>query len=74
MANLTKNALASLVPGVAGAFATSITIGRNAPDGWTAFNGAIGDVFVYKVALSDAERQQLEAWIAASLAGDKPKP
>ena len=74
MADLTKNALASLVPGGAGPYATSITIGRNAPDGWTAFNGSIGDVFVYKVALSDAERQQLEAWIAASLAGDKAKP
>jgi hypothetical protein len=74
MADLTKNALTSLVPGVAGPFATSITIGRNAPDGWTAFNGAIGDVIIYKVALSDAERQQLEAWIAGSLAGDKARP
>ena len=74
MANLTKTAMSSLVPGGAGPFATSITVGRNAPDGWTAFNGAIGDVFVYKVALSDAERLQLEAWIAASLVGGKAKP
>ena len=71
MSNLTKNALTSLVPGVAGPYATSITVGRNAPDGWTAFNGAIGDVFVYKTALSDAERQQLEAWIARSLVEGK---
>ena len=74
MSNPTKNPMTSLVPGVAGAYATSITLGRNAPDGWTAFNGAIGDAFVYKSALSDAERQQLEASIAASLAQDQPNP
>lgn len=72
MSNPTKNALTSLVPGGAGAFATSITVGRNAPDAWTAFNGAIGDVFVYKTALSDAERRQLEAVIAQSLLEKKP--
>ena len=62
------------MPGIAGAYATSITLGRNAPDGWTSFNGAIGDVFVYKTALSEAERQQLETSIAASLAQDQTKP
>ena len=71
MSNPTKTALTSLVPGVAGAYATSITVGRNAPDGWTAFNGAIGDVFVYTTALSDPERQQLEAWIAHTLVDGK---
>ena len=35
-------------------------VGRNGYDGWSTYNGYIGDVFVYKVALSDAERQQLE--------------
>ena len=50
----------SMVPGVAGAFATHINIGRNNPDGWTVFNGNIGDFFIYKVALSDAERQAIE--------------
>ena len=67
MTNLTKRPISTLMPGVAGPFATSITVGRNAPDGWTAFNGMIGDVFLYKTALSDAERQQLETFIAQSL-------
>jgi len=74
MSNQTHNAMTSLVPGGAGPYATSISLGRNAPDAWTAFNGAIGDVFVYKTALSDTERQQLEAWIAKSLVADGPKP
>jgi sialate O-acetylesterase len=74
MSNSTPSAMTSLVPGVAGPYAASITVGRNAPDGWTAFNGAIGDVFVYRVALSTAERRQLEALIAGSLVGAKPGP
>jgi hypothetical protein len=36
-------------------------LGRNDPDGWSTFNGNIGDVFLYDTALSDAERRQLEA-------------
>jgi len=73
----------SLVNGVAGGFANYINVGRNNPDGWTTFNGNIGDVFVYKVALTDVpvtgERQLLEAdltakflttdWIITSSAG-----
>ena len=74
MSTANPSAMTSLVPGVAGPYATSITLGRNAPDGWTTFNGAIGDVFLYKVALTDPERQQLEALIAHSLAGEKPGP
>jgi sialate O-acetylesterase len=70
MSENASGAMTSLVPGGAGPYATSLTVGRNAPDGWTAFNGDIGDVFVYKVALSAAERQQLEALIAQSLAGE----
>lgn len=55
------NALTSLVPNVTGGYANRINVGRNNPDSWPTFNGNIGDVFVYKVALTDAERQQLEA-------------
>jgi hypothetical protein len=47
------------------AYTHYINVGRNEPDGWTAFNGAIGDVFVYKTALSDSARQQLEADLTA---------
>ncbi len=61
--------LTSLPPGGAGAFATHVTVGRNWPDGWTTFNGLIGDVFFYKVALVAAERQSLEQYIATRLVG-----
>lgn len=57
----TTSTMTSLVPNVAGTFANALNVGRNNPDGWTTFNGNIGDVFVYKVALSTAERQQIEA-------------
>lgn len=57
----TTSDMTSLVPNVAGSFANAIDVGRNNPDVWTAFNGNIGDVFVYKVALNDADRQALEA-------------
>jgi sialate O-acetylesterase len=67
MANSTHSPMTSLVPGIAGGFAKSITIGRNAPDAWTTFNGDIGDVFVYKVALTEQERTQLEAHIEHKL-------
>lgn len=55
------SAMTSLVPNVAGTFANALNVGRNNPDGWTTFNGNIGDVFVYKVALTTTERQQIEA-------------
>ncbi len=54
------SAMTSLVPGVAGAYATHINVGRNNPDGWSVFNGDIGDFFIYNLALSDADRQTLE--------------
>ena len=54
------SAMTSLVPGVAGTYATHINVGRNNPDGWSTFNGNIGDFFIYNMALSDAERQALE--------------
>lgn len=71
MANSATSPMTLLVPGVAGSYATSITVGRNAPDAWTTFNGDIGDVFVYKTALLDDERQHLEAFIANSLVSEK---
>jgi hypothetical protein len=53
-----------MVPGGSGsgdaAFKHFVNVGRNNPDGWSAFNGYIGDVFVYTIALSDLDRQQLE--------------
>ena len=60
--------MTSLAPPEAG-FAKSITVGRNAPDAWTTFNGDIGDVFLYKVALTDEERKELEAYIEHKLSG-----
>ena len=59
----------SLVPGVAGGYADYINVGRNNPDNWSTYNGNIGDVFVYKVALLDAERQQLETDLSGKFRG-----
>jgi hypothetical protein len=69
LSNNSTSAMTSLVPGVAGGFANDINVGRNQPDGWTTFNGYIGDVFLYKKALTDAERQELETYIAYKLTG-----
>jgi len=64
--------MTSLVPGVTGGgrdgFGTYINVGRNNPDGWTTFNGNIGDVFVYKVALTEPERQQIESIVMSRFA------
>ena len=57
----------SLVPGVTGGvggYGTYVNVGRNNPDGWTVFNGDIGDTFVYLTALTDAQRRTLENDIA----------
>jgi len=54
------SALTSLVPGVPGPYGDYIEIGRNGVDGWSSFNGAIGDVFLYKTNLADVDRSQLE--------------
>ncbi|MCX6344460.1 MAG: PA14 domain-containing protein [Armatimonadetes bacterium] len=57
------NSFISLVPGVTGGvggYGTYVNVGRNNPDGWTTTNGYIGDVFVYKTALTLAERQTIE--------------
>ena len=50
-------------------FTHYVTVGRNAPDGWSTYNGYLGDVFLYKVALTDGERIQVENDIANKLAG-----
>jgi hypothetical protein len=65
--NTTAAAMTSLVPGGSGntAFKKYINLGRNNPDGWPCFNGNIGDVLVYKVALGDAARVALEADLMA---------
>jgi hypothetical protein len=42
-----------------------INVGRNNPDGWTSFNGNIGDVAVYKGALDTSDREALEATLTA---------
>lgn len=46
-------------------FTHYVSVGRNYPDGWSTFNGHLGDVFVYTIALTDAERRQLEADVSA---------
>jgi len=61
------------VPGSNG-YDTYINVGRNNPDNWTTFNGHIGDVFLYKSALSDAERQQLETFLETHLANAALNP
>ena len=42
-------------------YANAINVGRNDPDGWTTFNGNIGDVYLFKTAISDTKRLALEA-------------
>lgn len=63
--NTSLSALTTLSNGVAGGFANVINVGRNDPDGWTTFNGNIGDVFVYTNALADVDRQTLETNLMA---------
>ncbi len=53
------SAFSSLSPG-AQTYMHDINVGRNSPDTWTTFNGNIGDVYFYKIALSDSDRQTLE--------------
>jgi hypothetical protein len=42
-------------------FANNILIGDDGPDTWSAFNGLIGNTYVYTTALSTADRSTLEA-------------
>lgn len=46
-------------------FTHYITLGRNAPDGWTTFNGNIGDTYFYKIALDSTTRGDLETALIA---------
>jgi carbonic anhydrase/acetyltransferase-like protein (isoleucine patch superfamily) len=68
----TTSSMTQLTPGVAGPYASAFNIGRNDPDGWTTFNGSIGDVFVYRAALTDAERGQIEADLTAKFRNTDP--
>jgi len=52
-------------PMATGSWADRISLARNSAGGWSAFNGAIGDTFIYRTALSDADRQTLQNDIAA---------
>ncbi len=67
------NGVSALTGGASGDFSTAMTptssdgfkryvnIGRNNPDGWSAYNGYIGDLFVYTNALTTTDRQTLES-------------
>lgn len=62
--------MTSLVPGVAGDFGRFINLGRNNPDAWSTFNGDIGDVCLYRVALSNSDREKLVTYIGSRLVDD----
>ncbi len=63
--------MTALTPGAAG-HEKYINVGRNDPDGWTTFNGHIGDAFLYKTALTASERQQIEHILAAKYGAPLP--
>ncbi len=65
--NSTVSPLTSLVNGVAGSFANNISIGNDYPDGWSTYNGYIGDIFFYTNALSNTNRALLEQYLATRL-------
>ena len=76
MSNTATSDMTALVPGVtggAGGYGTHINVGRNTPDGWTTYNGNIGDVFLYKTALSPIDRTLLEKHLATRLMGGTPR-
>ncbi len=60
------SAFTSLTPGTS-ANTSTITVGANAADGWSPFNGLIGDLFCYKTAQSDADRILVENLITRGL-------
>jgi hypothetical protein len=61
--NTTPSDMTSIRPGPA-AHEQAIFVGRGW-DGWNCYNGNIGDVFVYKTALTTEQRKQLESDSAA---------
>lgn len=44
--------------------AKTIAVGRNDYDGWSTFSGNIGDVYLYKTAISDTRRSDLQSSLA----------
>ena len=68
MSNGGNGAMTALTP----SGTSYITLGRNYTDTWSTFNGEIGDVFLYKTALSDADRVKLETYMANRLAYTGP--
>jgi len=67
LANTTPSPFTAFIPIQNGAqdWRSYVNLGRNNGDGWATFNGNIGDVFVYKTALTPSERKQLEADVAS---------
>jgi hypothetical protein len=60
--NSTAGSFTEITAGGTGSFTygQDLDVGRNDPDAWTTFSGDIGDVYLYKVALTDAKRTALE--------------
>jgi len=56
------------------AFKGSIDVGRNDPDGWSAFNGSIGDVKIFTSALSNTDRLAEVSGMQTSMGMDTPEP
>ncbi len=54
-----------MVPTGSESFKKYVDVGRNDPDGWSAFNGNIGDVYLYKVAIDSTKRGNLETAMIA---------
>jgi hypothetical protein len=63
LTNAVTSSFTAFIPAQAGTddYRKWINVGRNNPDGWSVYNGYIGDTFVYKTALSDADRATVEA-------------
>jgi hypothetical protein len=54
-------------------WSTDVNLGKGwNGDGWSSFNGNLGDTFVYLTALSPAERQQLESDVLIRLTSPAP--
>jgi hypothetical protein len=69
----TPNGYTALTPGANNrGFARYITLGRNNPDGWTTFNGYIGDTYVFGKTLGDQERAELVEQTRAAMLSRAP--
>lgn len=67
----TTSDMTYLVPG-ADLYKKFIHIGRNHNDGWSTFNGNIGDVYVFKRAIPDSKRTELQNALSAKFATPIP--